>query len=141
MVNVLVEENDLGTFSWHDTDQWLPRAISWLYDYWPPLPNIAEVGPVTIRNNTFTGGAAPATFARWGSEVVLIDQKDVVAGSGSDYHDWTVTGNDFSGVPSAQRTVAYWARIHNTRNVTLTGNDNLGSMASGSPRTAHRVSP
>jgi hypothetical protein len=128
MVNVLIEENDLGTFSWHDTDQWLPRAVSWLYDYWAPLPNVAEVGPVTIRNNRFTGGAAPATFARWGSHVVLIDQKGVRV-SPSDYHDWVVTNNDFSGVPANQRTVAYWARIHNTRNVTLSGNDNLGAMA------------
>ena len=66
MVNLIMEENDLGTFNWHDTDQWLPMGINWIYSYWPPLPNVAEVGPVTIRNNTWTAGVAPATFARWG---------------------------------------------------------------------------
>lgn len=128
-INVLIEENDLGTFMWHDTSSWLPHGIAFLYDYWPPLPNMADVGPVTIQNNTWTGGCATAMFTRHGSNTNYISQRDVSASYLGTYHDWTVTGNDWTGVPTAQRTVAYWARVHNTSTVTMTGNTNLGTMA------------
>jgi hypothetical protein len=128
LINVLIEENDFGTFGYWPTTSWTPRSVSFVYDYWSPLPNMADVGPVVIRNNSFAG-VHPATFDLMGSHVVIVDQRDVSSQFFGTYHDWTVTGNDFTNVPAAQRTVVYWARIHNTRNVTITGNTGLGTMA------------
>ena len=125
-VNILVEDNDLGTFMWHDTSGWLPHGIGWNYDWWDPLPNIGDCGPITIQNNTWTGGCAEAMFNRHTIHTNYISQETK---SGQAYHDITVTGNDWTGVPTAQRTVAKWAAVHYTTNVTLTDNTNLGTMA------------
>jgi hypothetical protein len=46
----------------------------------------------------------------------------------SDYHDIVVENNDWSEIPQDQRAVAHWASAHNTRNVTLRNNYNLGNM-------------
>lgn len=124
-INLIVEDCDLGTFMWHDTGSWLPHGIGWNYDWWNPLPNIADCGPITIRRNKWIGGCAPAMFARHGSATNFISQETK---PGQNYHDIVVADNDWSGVPNDQRSVARWARVHNTARVTLTGNTGLGAM-------------
>jgi hypothetical protein len=130
LVSATVEDNDLGTFGWYNTTSWLAMGINWIYDYWAPLPNMASVGPIIIRRNTWTGGCATAMFQTMGTSTQFISMRDVSSSSFGIYHDFSILDNDWTGVPTAQRTVAYWAQIHNIQTVTITGNTNLGSMSS-----------